>query len=410
MAKSPVKITWHTEMRKLEDLKPFQNNPRTMTKDQAQQLATSFGKFGYVEIIAINKDNTILAGHMRVQTMKDKGWDTCEVRVPSRMLTEDECKEYLIRSNKNVGEWDYDLLANEWNLSDLVDWGFTAEELNLDVTEIEPIEPDNEILEPPKNPKTKLGDVYDLDSHRLICGDSASPDTVASLLEKETPILMLTDPPYNLASENNIHAQNTNNKMAKKLKESSWDKNFDITKFLDSSLSWLPKNISVYIFTSPHLAGDIWKWMKEWSSHHNYCIWKKINPMPSLSKRHWTHASELCCYATRGKHVFNFPEKGHAHNVWDFTKVASCDLHPTMKPIELISHIINHASNGKDVVCDMFLGSGTTLIACEMLNRKCFGIELDPAYCDIIVDRWIKYRNKLSKDVIVKLNGRQIKW
>lgn len=411
MAKSPVKITWHTEMRKLEDLKPFQNNPRTMTKDQAQQLATSFGKFGYVEIIAINKDNTILAGHMRVQTMKDKGWDTCEVRVPSRMLTEDECKEYLIRSNKNVGEWDYDLLANEWNLSDLVDWGFTAEELNLDVTEIEPTEPDNEILEPPKNPKTKLGDVYELGDHRIICGDSTRNDVVSLLIGKEHPILMVTDPPYNCGSETILIAKNapSHKKSTKLLSQAEWDKNFDFQKFSDCFSEFLPDDISVYIFTSHHLAGEIWDWMSNWSKFHSYCIWVKPNPAPSLMKRHWSWATELCCYATKGKHVFNADEGHHNLNWWEQSRKDN-EFHPTQKPIELFIEIVKRSSNEGNSVFDPFLSSGTTLIACEMLNRKAFGIELDPAYCDIIVDRWSKYRNKLGKDVIVKLNGRQIKW
>lgn len=408
------KITWHTETRKLKELKPFQNNPRTMTKDQAQQLATSFGKFGYVEIIAINKDNTILAGHMRVQTMKDKGWDTCEVRVPSRMLTEDECKEYLIRSNKNVGEWDYDLLANEWNLSDLVDWGFTAEELNLDVTEIEPTEPDNEILEPPKNPKTKLEDVYELGDHRIICGDSTRNDVVNLLIGKEHPILMVTDPPYGVNYDPKWR-KDIKGKFGVACRATGKVQNDEQVNW---ALAWhlFPGSIA-YVWHADRFASEVQKSLEDAEFEIiAQIIWAKQHFALSRGDYHWQH--EPCWYAVKKGHNHNWQGARDQSTVWEIANLnafgANKDdertAHSTQKPLQAMSRPISNNTAKGEAVYDPFLGSGTTLIAAEMLERICYGIELDPAYCDIIVDRWIKYRNKLSKDVIVKLNGRQIKW
>lgn len=127
------KIHWHTEKRKIKDLVPFASNPRQISKDQLTQLKRSLEKFDYVELVAIQPDNTIISGHMRVKAMLQLGWgkQDIEVRVPNRQLTLEEAKEYLIRSNKNTGDWDYDILGNEWDVHDLHEWGFTPDDLGI---------------------------------------------------------------------------------------------------------------------------------------------------------------------------------------------------------------------------------------------------------------------------------------
>lgn len=133
-----MSLTWSTQRRKVKDLIPYAPNPRKMTKEQSRQLLASIDKFDYVELIAIQPDNRIIAGHMRVKILKSKGWGNkeIEVRVPDRLLTDDEMKEYLIRSNKNTGEWDWDLLANDFDPEDLFAWGFTPEELTNDILDL----------------------------------------------------------------------------------------------------------------------------------------------------------------------------------------------------------------------------------------------------------------------------------
>lgn len=134
------KITWRTEKRRINDLLPYKSNPRQISKEQLAQLKRSLEKFDYVELVAIQPDNTIIAGHMRVKAMLQLGWgkNEIEVRVPNQQLTDEEAREYLIRSNKNAGEWDYDILANEFELSDLHQWGFNAEDLEIFLEDEEP--------------------------------------------------------------------------------------------------------------------------------------------------------------------------------------------------------------------------------------------------------------------------------
>jgi hypothetical protein len=151
------------------------------------------------------------------------------------------------------------------------------------------------------------------------------------------------------------------------------------------------KDCTVYICTSHHLAGEIWEWMAQWAEHSNYCVWAKPAPMPSLMRRHWTWSTELVCYGTRGAHTFNFPDQGHALSVWTLANSAKNDLHPTQKPVHIPTHAISHSSKPGGTVVDLFMGSGSTLIACEQTGRRCYGMEISPAYCDVILRRWEEF-------------------
>ena len=175
-----VDIEWRTEKRLISELKDHPKNPRLITKDQLDQLKKSLKKFNYVETVVINEDNTILAGHMRVKAMKSmkKGKQEIDVRVPNRMLTPEEADEYLIRSNKNTGEWDWEILANEWETDKLFEWGFTESELQFkEADKVEAVD-DGYEEEIPEEPKTKPGDIYDLGTHKLICGSATNHDDI----------------------------------------------------------------------------------------------------------------------------------------------------------------------------------------------------------------------------------------
>jgi DNA modification methylase len=211
--------------------------------------------------------------------------------------------------------------------------------------------------------------------------------------------MVFTDPPYNIASDSKNFAADVSKAM-KDLSESEWDKDFDIREVLDNILVSIAKNVTVYVCTSHFLASNIWAWMKEWADHYLYCVWSKPNPMPSLAKRHWTWNTELICYATRGKHTFNFPKEGHALSTWTINKKNGDTGHPTEKPVEVPAMAISHSSKENDVVLDLFGGSGSTLIACEQLNRKCYMAELDPHYCDVIIQRW----ENLTEGKAVRIN------
>ena len=212
--------------------------------------------------------------------------------------------------------------------------------------------------------------------------------------------MVFTDPPYNIASDSKNFAADCSKAM-EDLSQAEWDKDFNIEAALDSLYSIIADDVTVYICTSHFLAERIWTWMRTWASHNSYCVWSKPNPMPSLSKRHWTWNTELICYATRGKHTFNFPKEGHALSTWTINKKNGNTGHPTEKPVEVPSMAIEHSSNKGDVVVDLFGGSGSTLMACEQLKRKCYVCELDEHYCDVIIERWETFTGREA----VLLNG-----
>jgi DNA modification methylase len=201
--------------------------------------------------------------------------------------------------------------------------------------------------------------------------------------------MVFTDPPYNVGSENKGVAQNVS-KAHKDLMAADWDKDFQIEAPLNCVLAVMAKDCAVYVCTSHHLAGRIWTWMKEWSDHHSFCVWSKPDPMPSLTKRHWTWDTELIPYATRGKHVFNAENGQHSPSTWRINKQQGGEKtgHPTQKPVSVPQHAIEKSSRNNQIVLDLFGGSGSTLIACEKTARDCRMMELDPKYCDVIIKRW----------------------
>jgi len=196
--KETTDLKWHTEKRKVKDLKLFEGNPRKMTKEQAEQLLISLKKFNLVEIPAIDQNNRVIAGNMRIQALRTLGRDEeeIEVRVPNRPLTEEEAREYLIRSNKNVGEWDFDLLVN-FDEDLLKNIGFENKELDkifdLDLGEKEK---EDEVPEPRKKTDIKYGNIFQLEKHRLMCGDATKKEDVEKLLDGKKADMVFTDPPY----------------------------------------------------------------------------------------------------------------------------------------------------------------------------------------------------------------------
>ena len=303
-------------------------------------------------------------------------------------LSEEKERQANIALNKISGRFDEDKLkAVLKGLSPSVVKLAGFDPKDLMQMSIGPIIREDEAPEPPKTPISKLGDIWQLGEHRLMCGDSTDAEAVAKLMDGRKADIIFTDPPYNSASESKNYAADCSKAMGM-LALAEWDKGFNIITVLKNILNAISDNASVYICTSHFLAGDIWAWMKTWADHYYYCIWSKPNPMPSLSKRHWTWNTELICYATRGKHIFNFPNEGHALSTWIINKRNGDTGHPTEKPVGVPANAIIHSSNEGCSVLDLFGGSGSTLIACEQLGRKCYMMELDPHYCDVIIQRW----------------------
>lgn len=235
--------------------------------------------------------------------------------------------------------------------------------------------------------KVKTGDLWLIGNHRLLCGDSTNAGDVARVMGGEKAEMVWTDPPYNLASHSKLIAAVTIPDSYGKLKDSDWDKDFSFQDVAPSFDFVLGQNCAVYICTSQFIAGVIWTWMQGWADFYNYVVWCKTNPMPSLTKRHWTWGTEIICYATRGKHCFNFPSDGHALNWWNISAESHQTSHPTEKPVSVPLHAINASSKKGGLIADLFAGSGTTLVAAQNLNRRCYAIEISPDYCAVILER-----------------------
>jgi len=385
----------------IDSLKPWENNPRTHSPDQIKQIRRSIREFGFTNPLLIDEGGLVIAGHGRVEAAKREGLTELPA-IELQGLSEAQKRALVIADNQiatNAG-WDENLLRLELDTLkddkfDLSIVGFTDEELAkllADPLEEGLNDPDD-TPEPPVDPVTVLGDVWLLGNHRVMCGDSTSIDAVDSLMAGAKADMVFTDPPYNIASENKGVAANVS-LSHKKLMASEWDKDFSFSEVQGCLLSAIAENATVYVCTSHHLAGSIWEWMKDWASHTSWCSWSKPNPMPSLMKRHWTWNAELICYATRGKHVFNFPKEGHALSTWEIPKVNGKSGHPTEKPISVPERAITHSSKSGHIVLDLFGGSGSTLITCEKTGRKARLMELDPKYCDVIVQRWQDFTGK----------------
>jgi len=399
------KIEWSNEKRYLSELKDHAKNPRKISKDQLESLKKSFETFGYCEVVAVNVDGTILAGHQRVRTMRALKMtkNPIDVRVPNRELSESEADEYLIRSNKNVGEWDLEKLSCNFEAPDLKNWGFSDEEISgLEEKKSEEGEDDGFEPEVPDEPQTQIGDVYELGHHKLFCKSSTDEHLPKDISENSID-LIVTDPPYNIGYEG---------KTEKKLKiQNDKMKDFDfynlLFSFYKNAFLILRPGKSIYVFHSDSEGANFRVAYREAGLYlSQVLIWVKNYLVIGRSDYHWRH--EPCLYGWKpgAKHLWNSDRK--QSTVLEFDKPSVSSEHPTMKPIPLISYLINNSSQKGEIVFDGFLGSGTTLIACEQLGRICVGCEIDPAYCDVIVDRYVAYKKSKRQPYTVKKNGVEI--
>jgi DNA modification methylase len=414
-------IKWKLESRKFKELKKYTKNPRRLTKEQYKNLKISIDKFGLIDRPIVNLDGTIIGGHQRIEVMEKDGNPLIDCWVPSQQLNDKQVEELNIRLNKNTGEFDWDILANEYEVTDLLEWGFNAEEMFAcqDAEEIEP-EEESEILEPAADNEafTKLGDYYDLNDHRIVCGDSTIPDVVTLCIQSNEPVLMVTDPPYGV---NYDPMWRNDIKSAGKFISAT---KMNGAVLNDDQADWrlayaiFPGNVA-YVWHGGKHAGTVSKNLEDCGFEIvNQIIWNKQNFAFGRGDYHWKH--EPCYYAVRKGKSHNWQGDRKQHTIWDISnlnpvgrsnddnKDDKVEGHGTQKPIECMAKPIRNNTRKGDGVYDPFLGSGTTLIAAEQLNRICYGIELSPSYCDIIVKRWIKLMDKNNKSVIIKHNGKEI--
>lgn len=362
---------------KLEDLKEYGNNPR-LNDEAVEYVAKSIEEFGFKVPIIIDEDNVIVAGHTRKKAAARLGLKEVPVIVADD-LNADQVKAFRLADNKvaEFSDWDDDLLMAELDdiEIDMEEFGFEDEEI------IEEVEEDDFEVEVPEEPEAKLGQVYQLGRHRLMCGDSTSKDDIKKLTEDNKIDMVFTDPPYNIDyKELNDDRKIKNDKMS----------DDDFLEFLKKSI--MPSE-TVYVCCSWQYSHLFKQAMTEIGiAPKAMIVWNKVNPAQHLDKYFKQH--EIIYYF--GKFGGQKTLRG---DVWEVKRERNT-AHPTMKPISLISMALN--DNPKDkTVYDGFGGSGSTLMACEQTNKTCYTMELDPKYVDVIINRWEEYTGEKA----VKING-----
>ena len=381
--------------KKTNEIKPYENNPRK--NDEAiKYVAESIKQFGFKVPIVIDKNGVIVAGHTRYKASKKLGLEEVPCIVADD-LNEEQIKAFRLADNKvaEKSEWNFDLLDEELgdilNL-DMSDFGF---ELKLDEEEKE-VEEDDFEIELPEEPKAKLGDVYQLGNHRLMCGDSTKDEDVAKLMNGVKADMVFTDPPYRMEAQggSNQWVGRSAAKLGESIKELC---NFNPTEFLNRLNELFDKKMNAYIFCNKDLVPDYLNWALENKYAFNILFWKKPNALP-LGEQHRPDVEYLIFI--RKNAIWNNGLKNVSYSkCLEFNRDNSTD-HPTMKPLELIANELKISSNEKSIIVDLFGGSGSTLIACEQLNRSCYMMELDPKYVDVIIARW----EKLTGQKATKLN------
>lgn len=378
------------EKKQIADLIPAPYNPRQSTAKQEKHLKESLEKFGMVEPIIFNKQTGyIVGGHFRVRELKKMGVKEIECVIVD--LNEADEKELNIRLNANTGSWDWDALANDWDVVDLEAWGLEIPQFNNEAEELEASEDDYEVPEGGIETDIVIGDLFEIGEHRLLCGDSTDSDAVARLMNGEKAEMVFTDPPYGYKYESNHQ---------KKHKELLNDDK--ILNFLPNAFLFTKDNAPFYVFCG-------WQTIKDWILEVENCglnlkniiVWKKNNWSMGDLKGSYAGQYEIILFAHKGRIEL---KEGRGQDVWEFDRVPPKE-HPTMKPIELIIKALKDVTDMKSLVLDLFLGSGSTMVAAHQLKRKCYGMELEPKYCQVIIDRM----RKLDSTLIIKRNGVEVK-
>lgn len=390
----------------VKELLPYVRNSRTHSDEQIGQIASSIKEFGFTNPILIDADNQIIAGHGRLMAANRLQMKVVPC-IRLSHLTESQKRAYVIADNKlalNAG-WDDELLALE--IKDLQDLdfdvsllGFWDDELNgiMDklVEEVDGLTDEDDVPEPPEEPKTKLGDIYKLCNHRLMCGDSTSIDAVDKLMP-ETANMIFTDPPYLMDFTGGIHADgsksfNSKHGGIKNDKMSETEGN----DFLDAINSIIQSKVDGAFYITFYRLG-INKYFASMDRTGLKCrslvIWDKGNH--TLSNSDYMSMYEPMFYGWVNNHKFYGGKNGM--DIWRIKRTAKNDLHPTMKPVELVEKAVLDGSAINGIVLDLFGGSGSTIIACEKQNRHARLMELDPKYCDVIVKRWEDFTGKKAE-------------
>ena len=362
----------------IEDIIPYENNPR-INDDAVAGVVESIKQCGELDPIEVDENNVILSGHTR-----PKAYEQLEYKQVSVLkitgLTEPQKRKYRLLTNKTgeKAEWDFDKLELELEGLDFdgVDFGFDVNLPSLEEDDQKEVVEDDYDEEPPIEPKAKVGDLYILGNHHLICGDSTDPAVIDRLMDGVKANMVFTDPPYGYNYQSNMRTKS---------------EKFDVLENDDKILNFFPNLLGrvkgfVMICTTWKVLDKWLPLFKQYFELSNMVIWDKGGGGIGDLKHTFSTDYEVILCANNGEEI----REKRIGSVWSIGKDNANDYeHPTQKPVELSANAIRHTADKQQIVLDCFGGSGSTLIACEQLNRKCYMAELDQKYVSVIVNRWL---------------------
>ena len=385
-----MKTTTEMQLVSINKLVPYVNNARTHSPEQITKLRSSLREFGFINPVIIDRDYGVIAGHGRILAAKEEGIKEVPC-VFADHLTKAQKKAYIIADNRMAMDagWDEELLRVEIEALQGMDFdplltGFDAKELAALFDDgMEAKEDDFDVdAELQKPTFSRLGDIWTLGRHRLVCGDSTKAETYTTLMDGVKANLVITDPPYNVNYEGSAGKIKNDNMAGEKFYE------FLLAAFKNME-SVMVADASIYVF---HADTKGLNFRRAFADAGFYlsgcCIWKKQSLVLGRSPYQWQHEPVLYGWKKNGKHQWYTGRK--ETTIWEFDKPKKNGDHPTMKPIPLLAYPIGNSSMANSVVLDPFGGSGSTLIACEQTDRICRTIELDEKFCDVIVNRYIE--------------------
>lgn len=366
----------------INQVKANPNNPRIIKDDKFKKLVQSIKEFPeMLELrpIIVNEDMVVLGGNMRLKACKEAGLDKVPV-IKASNLTEEQQKEFIIKDNVGFGEWDWNDLANNWEAEKLQEWGLDIPGFEAEVLEAE--EDDFAVPESGIETDIVVGDLFEIGNHRLLCGDSTDSEQVARLMNGEKADMVFTDPPYGVdvvGNSGNIGGNTKNAKAGNYSKVIGDDKPYDPSHLFTF-------DCFIFIWGANYFIDKL-------PSRGQWVVWDKNRPEGTTfsdCELAWTNGDGIAIKKYKC--------------TWDgFHREGEKDkrVHPTQKPIKLCSDILNNLSKQNEIIIDLFLGSGSTMVAAHQLKRKCYGMELDPKYCQVIIDRM----KKLDPSLVIKKNG-----
>lgn len=374
-------------------------NPRQWTKTEVEKIAKSLREtpelFEARPIIVTQHGSkyVILGGNLRYEGCKHNKDKDAPCYVIPGDTSIDKMKEIVIKDNGSFGDWDYDVLANLWDDLPLADWGVPAwdDQPKKDTTDAK--EDDFDEKKQEIQARCMLGDVWKLGEHRLMCGDSTDSETVKVLMDGEKADLLLTDPPYNVDYE-----EGTEDKM--KIQNDSFKSEGDFLEFLRKAMRCasdvMKDGASYYIFHADSEGSNFRQAATEIGKVRECLIWVKNKLVIGRQDYQWKH--EPCLYGWKGTGHKWYNDRSQT-TIPEFDRPDRSEEHPTMKPIPLFAYLMKNSTKPGDLVLDPFAGSGTSLICAEQLGRRCYTMELDQHYCDVVIARWESFTGLKAEKV-----------